>query len=72
MTLSSDVLTRFAYQLLAAAKVAHAKADLGVRSLVAANLRAVDSHALQLLPYYLEQLGIKYPAVKPASGDSSK
>ena len=56
MTLSSDVLTRFAYQLLTAAKVAQPKADLVARSLIAANLRAVDSHGLQLLPYYLEQI----------------
>jgi LDH2 family malate/lactate/ureidoglycolate dehydrogenase len=54
MTLSSDVLTRFAYQLLIAAKVPDAKADLVARSLVAANLRGVDSHGLQLLPFYIE------------------
>jgi LDH2 family malate/lactate/ureidoglycolate dehydrogenase len=54
MTLSSDVLTRFAYQLLIAAKVPHARADLVATSLVAANLRGVDSHGLQLLPFYLE------------------
>jgi LDH2 family malate/lactate/ureidoglycolate dehydrogenase len=54
MTLSSDVLTRFAYQLLIAAKVPQAKADLVARSLVAANLRGVDSHGLQLLGFYLE------------------
>src|SRR3984893_18612133 len=54
MTLSSDVLTRFAYELLIAAKVRPAKADLVATSLVAANLRGVDSHGLQLLPFYLE------------------
>jgi len=54
MTLSSDVLTRFAYQLLIAAKVPPAKADLVATSLVAANLRGVDSHGLQLLPFYIE------------------
>ncbi len=54
MTLSSDVLTRFANQLLTAVKVPHAKADLVARSLVAANLRGVDSHGLQLLPFYIE------------------
>jgi len=54
MTLSSDVLTRFAYQLLIAAKVPPAKADLVATSLVAANLRGVDSHGLQLLPFFIE------------------
>ena len=54
MTLSSDSLTAFAYQLLAAAKVSHDKAELVARSLVAANLRGVDSHGLQLLPFYIE------------------
>ena len=54
MTLSSDVLIRFAHQLLIAAKVPHTKADLVARSLVAANLRGVDSHGLQLLSFYLE------------------
>src|SRR5712692_10236375 len=54
MTLSSDVLTRFAYELLIAAKVRPAKADLVATSLVAANLRGVDSHGLQLLPFYIE------------------
>src|ERR1700686_2477611 len=54
MTLSSEVLTRFAHQLLIAAKVPRAKADLVAKSLVAANLRGVDSHGLQLLPFYIE------------------
>jgi LDH2 family malate/lactate/ureidoglycolate dehydrogenase len=54
MTLSNDVLTRFAYELLIAAKVPPAKADLVATSLVAANLRGVDSHGLQLLPFYIE------------------
>jgi LDH2 family malate/lactate/ureidoglycolate dehydrogenase len=55
-TLSAETLTRFAYQLLTASKVPDYKADLVARSLLAANLRAVDSHGLQLLPYYLEQI----------------
>lgn len=54
MTLSSESLTRFAYQLLSAVKVAHAKAELVATSLVEANLRGVDSHGLQLLPFYIE------------------
>ncbi|HLG96002.1 MAG TPA: Ldh family oxidoreductase [Bryobacteraceae bacterium] len=55
-TLSAESLSRFAYHLLTAATVPGEKADLVARSLVAANLRAVDSHGLQLLPYYLEQI----------------
>jgi len=55
-TLSAESLTRFAYELMIAAHVPPRKADLVARSLVAANLRAVDSHGLQLLPYYLEQI----------------
>jgi LDH2 family malate/lactate/ureidoglycolate dehydrogenase len=54
MTLPFEVLTRFAYQLLIAAKVPQAKSDLVATSLVAANLRGVDSHGLQLLPFYIE------------------
>jgi LDH2 family malate/lactate/ureidoglycolate dehydrogenase len=56
MTLSFDVLARFAYQLLIAARVPDPKADLVAKSLVAANLRGVDSHGLQLLPFYIEQI----------------
>ena len=56
MKLSSEILTSFAYQLLTAAKVPHPKADLVATSLVAANLRGVDSHGLQLLPFYLEHI----------------
>lgn len=58
MTLPSDSLTAFAYQLFIAAKISHAKADILAKSLVAANLRGVDSHGLQLAPYYLEQIAM--------------
>jgi LDH2 family malate/lactate/ureidoglycolate dehydrogenase len=54
--MSPDVLARFAYQLLKAGAVPDEKAKLVADSLVAANLRGVDSHGLQLLPYYLEQI----------------
>jgi LDH2 family malate/lactate/ureidoglycolate dehydrogenase len=56
MTFSSDVLARFACQLLYAVKAPPPKADLVARSLVAANLRGVDSHGLQLLPFYIDQI----------------
>ena len=53
MTLPFESLTRFAYELLIAAKVPEVKADLVAKSLVAANLRGVDSHGLQLLSFYI-------------------
>ncbi len=49
-------LTTFAARLLDAVGVPAAKSKLVAESLVAANLRGVDSHGVQLLPYYLEQL----------------
>jgi LDH2 family malate/lactate/ureidoglycolate dehydrogenase len=49
-------LTQFALELLDAIGVPHAKSQLVAESLVAANLRGVDSHGLQLLPYYMEQI----------------
>ena len=58
MTLSSEILTRFAYELLIAIKVPHPKAELVAKSLVAANLRGVDSHGLQLLPFYIELIAM--------------
>ena len=49
-------LTPFAARLLQAVRVPAAKAQLVAESLVASNLRGVDSHGVQLLPYYLEQV----------------
>jgi LDH2 family malate/lactate/ureidoglycolate dehydrogenase len=49
-------LTALAAQLLDAVGVASVKSKLVAESLVAANLRGVDSHGVQLLPYYLDQL----------------
>src|SRR5712692_3066091 len=49
-------LTGFATQLLDAIGVSSVKSQLVAESLVAANLRGVDSHGIQLLPYYIEQL----------------
>ena len=49
-------LTAFAAQLLDAIGVTPVKSQLVAESLVAANLRGVDSHGVQLLPYYIEQL----------------
>jgi len=54
--LPASELASFATHLLDAVGVAPAKSRLVAESLVAANLRGVDSHGLQLLPYYLEQI----------------
>jgi LDH2 family malate/lactate/ureidoglycolate dehydrogenase len=56
VVVSANELAPFAQSLLEAAGVAVAKARLVAESLVAANLRGVDSHGVQLLPYYLEQI----------------
>jgi LDH2 family malate/lactate/ureidoglycolate dehydrogenase len=54
--ISAPELTTLAAQLLDAVGVPPAKSRLVAESLVAANLRGVDSHGVQLLPYYIEQL----------------
>jgi LDH2 family malate/lactate/ureidoglycolate dehydrogenase len=54
--LSAPALQRFCEDLLLAARVTPASATLVAESLVAASLRGVDSHGVQLLPYYLEQI----------------
>src|SRR5947208_1939890 len=61
----SPELSCFAQQILEALQVAEPKARLVATSLVAANLRGVDSHGVQLLPYYVEQ--IEYGDVIPAA-----
>ncbi len=49
-------LTRFAGDILIGAGVPAGKAEVAVSCLVAANLRGVDSHGMQLLPFYVDQL----------------
>ncbi len=51
-------LADFGEAILCGVNVPRAKARLVASSLVAANLRGVDSHGLQLLPYYVEQIGL--------------
>jgi LDH2 family malate/lactate/ureidoglycolate dehydrogenase len=51
-----DELSSFAESILRAVHVPEHKARLVATSLVAANLRGVDSHGVQMLPYYIEQL----------------
>ena len=56
ITVSASVLNEFARNILLASEVPTVKADLVAESLVAANLRGVDSHGVHLLPYYVAQL----------------
>ncbi len=64
--ISADALTTWAAGLLEAARFPPPKARLTAESLVAANLRGVDSHGVQLLPYYVEQVerGDMHPAAE--------
>jgi LDH2 family malate/lactate/ureidoglycolate dehydrogenase len=54
--ISDSALREFARSILLSARVPAAKAELVAESLVAANLRGVDSHGVHLLPHYLAQL----------------
>ncbi len=56
MNIQHQDLETFAEQILHSVGVAESKATLVAHSLVAANLRGVDSHGLQLLPFYVEQM----------------
>ncbi len=53
---ADSVLADLARRMLEAVEVPGPKAELVASSLVAANLRGVDSHGVQLLPYYVEQI----------------
>lgn len=53
---TAGALTRFAEDILLAAGVPAHKASLTATSLIASNLRGVDSHGVQLLPFYVDQL----------------
>jgi LDH2 family malate/lactate/ureidoglycolate dehydrogenase len=53
--LQADDLRAFCRQLSAAAGASRIASDLVADSLVASNLRGVDSHGVSLLPYYLAQ-----------------
>src|SRR5438309_6753834 len=54
--LSAPDLTRFAEAILLAARVPAHKSAIAAECLVASNLRGVDSHGIQLLPFYIDQL----------------
>jgi LDH2 family malate/lactate/ureidoglycolate dehydrogenase len=49
-------LTHFCEQILQAGGVPPHKAEVTAACLVASNLRGVDSHGIQLLPFYIDQL----------------
>ncbi|MBI2686988.1 MAG: Ldh family oxidoreductase [Acidobacteria bacterium] len=55
-TVEHTALENFARQLLEGAGVARQRAALVASNLIFGNLRGVDSHGMQLLPYYVEQL----------------
>ncbi|HXS98365.1 MAG TPA: Ldh family oxidoreductase [Candidatus Limnocylindrales bacterium] len=54
--ISATQLTEFVRSISMAAGVPAHKADILARSLVASNLRGIDSHGIQLLPFYVDQL----------------
>src|SRR3954471_612799 len=54
--IQAEALTSFAETILTAIDVPANKARLVAGTLVEANLRGVDSHGIQLLPYYVEQM----------------
>ena len=54
--LFAPTLTRFAAEILVAAGAPAEKAGITAEALIASNLRGVDSHGLQLLPFYIEQI----------------
>src|SRR5438552_12463936 len=56
LAIAATALTRFAEQILEGAGVPRRKAEVTAACLVASNLRGVDSHGMQLLPFYIEQL----------------
>ena len=55
-TVHVEPLTRFCEAILEGAGVPPHKARITAACLVASNLRGVDSHGIQLLPFYIDQL----------------
>jgi LDH2 family malate/lactate/ureidoglycolate dehydrogenase len=54
--ISAPTLTKFCEDILTGAGVPPHKATVAANCLVASNLRGVDSHGIQLLPFYVDQL----------------
>jgi LDH2 family malate/lactate/ureidoglycolate dehydrogenase len=65
-------LTAFARSILEAAGVPALTATLVAESLVSANLRGVDSHGVQLLIWYTEQIGARNVDVRQAGHIASE
>src|SRR5438552_9107050 len=55
-TVTASELTRLCERILEGAGVPPHKAEFTAACLVASNLRGVDSHGIQLLPFYIDQL----------------
>jgi LDH2 family malate/lactate/ureidoglycolate dehydrogenase len=55
-TVPANELTLYCERILEAAEVPRHKAKITAACLVASNLRGVDSHGIQLLPFYIDQL----------------
>jgi len=55
-TIQAPELARFVEEILLAAVVPPHKAAVVTACLIASNLRGVDSHGVQLLPFYIDQL----------------
>jgi LDH2 family malate/lactate/ureidoglycolate dehydrogenase len=55
-TVAVAKLTPFCERILESAGVPRCKAEVTAACLVASNLRGVDSHGIQLLPFYIDQL----------------
>ncbi|MGH9720322.1 MAG: Ldh family oxidoreductase, partial [Bryobacteraceae bacterium] len=56
LLIGASTLAEFAASILRAAGVPERVSQLVSESLVGANLRGVDSHGVQLLPFYVEQI----------------
>jgi len=67
-TLFAEPLTNLARSILVAAGTADDIAERVARSLVASNLKGVDSHGVMRLEWYLEQIreGVILPAARPS------
>jgi LDH2 family malate/lactate/ureidoglycolate dehydrogenase len=55
-TIPVDALSRFCVDILRGAGVPLPKAEVTTACLTDANLRGVDSHGIQLLPFYIDQI----------------
>ncbi len=56
IVIGHEPLTKFVHKLLTTIRVPEDAAGLVATSLVAASLRGVDSHGVQLLPFYVERM----------------